>query len=85
MKPQVVISKGEDRLGTHRQKNIEAYYDIPTARLYPNVDGYARGVYLVEGQWLIGPVFPHHEDTVPDIGPFDTPELAWSTLQLLKD
>jgi hypothetical protein len=85
MKPRLVISGGSDRFGKHRQKNIEGYYDDSEVDKDPSIDGCQRGVYLVEGQWLIGPVFPHHENAVPDIGPFDTPELAWSTLQLLKD
>jgi hypothetical protein len=85
MKPRLVISASGDRFGKHRQKKIEGYYDDSEVDRDPKIDGCPRGVYLVEGTWIIGPVFPHHEDDVPDIGPFDTPELAWSTLQLLKD
>lgn len=40
---------------------------------------------LTTGQWWIIHNNTDHDDTFPALGPFDTAELAWSTLQLLKD
>ena len=40
---------------------------------------------LEAGQWWIAPENIYDEKDMADIGPFETPELAWSTLMLLKD
>lgn len=40
---------------------------------------------LRDGKWWIIPATPQHDDIITPHGPFDTPEVAWSTLQLLKD
>lgn len=69
--------------GIHRDQPIEASVD--TGLVGIPVGGIQRGVYQVKGVWLIGCCRVSQEESTPDIGPFDTAELAWSTLQLLKD
>lgn len=36
-------------------------------------------------KWWLIPCDPSHDESFDAIGPFETAELAWSTLQLLKD
>jgi hypothetical protein len=79
--PNVRYAKHDGERGIHRDEPIEAYVDTDGV----SVGGIHRIVFLVKGAWIIGCCYGSQEDSTPDIGPFDTPELAWSTLQLLKD
>jgi hypothetical protein len=54
--------------------------------VYAAIGGVAVGiVQLANQEWWIAPALEEDDEVFASPGAFDTPELAWSTLQLLKD